>query len=233
MPLPVQNHPQYELTLPSNDKVVKFRPFIMKEEKVLMMALESHEEIKMLEAIHNIVSACTNGAIDTKTSPLFDVQFAFLQVRSKSVGEVSDFVVKCGHCDATIPTAIDISKIKVDRIEGHTRTIFLTPTTGVVMRYPTLAHLNTLATYTKTEQIYTVIAECIESIFNDEESIAANTEDPAELLEWIDNLEVSHFNKIREFFKTMPVLRHEHKFPCPKCKTDNILTLEGIESFFV
>lgn len=231
--LPQVNLPYYDLTLPSNGKTIKFRPFIMKEEKVLLMALEDGKELTMLNAIHDVVSDCTNGTLDTNISPLFDVQYAFLQIRSKSVGETVDFVVRCGECDSKQPMVVDIAKIEVERIEGHTNKIQLTDSLGVIMKYPTIKHLDILTNYKKTEDVYTVIADCIDQIFDKEEVYSTATETQANILTWIDNLPVTQFNKIQEFFRTMPVLRYVKPFKCGKCQKDNVLTLEGIESFFV
>lgn len=233
MALPRPLLPMYELTLPSNGQVVKFRPFIMKEEKLLLIALESGEEIRMLDAIHDIVGACTDGVVDTTTAPLFDVQYAFLQIRAKSVAEVSDFVIACGECKHRVNEEIDLTKIQVEKVEGHTNKIYLTKEMGVIMKYPTIKHLDVLAHYKTSDEVYRVIAACIDTVFNNDELMKASDETVDEVLAFIDNLPVSQFNKIQAFFKTMPVLRHEHKFKCPKCGKENILTLEGIESFFV
>lgn len=233
MALPQQLLPRHELTLPSNKKVIKFRPFIMKEEKILLIAKESGKEIEILDAIHYIVGACTDGAIDTATCPLFDVQYAFLQIRAKSVAEVADFVIKCGSCENKISSSIDITQIQPEMIEGHSNRINLTSTLGVVMRYPTIKHLDVLANFTSPDEVYKVIADCIETVFDKDEVYNTADESSENVLAFIDNLPISQFNKIQQFFKTMPVLRHVHKFNCPKCGKENILTLEGIESFFV
>lgn len=233
MSLPKTLLPSFNLILPSDGTIVKFRPFIMKEEKLLLMALEDGKSITMLRAVHDIVVACTDGVINSNKCPLFDVQYAFLQIRAKSVSEISDFVVKCGQCQKNTPTEIDLTKINVERVEGHSKKIFLTENTGVIMRYPTIHHLDVLANYKDVSEIYTIIADCIETVFTAEEVYDATKETQEERLLFIDNLPVSHFAKIQHFFQTMPVLRYEHKFPCKHCNTENILPFEGIESFFV
>jgi hypothetical protein len=234
MAIPKQNLPTYDVTLPSNGTVIQYRPFVMKEEKLLMMALEDGTSPAIIRAVHEIVGLCTDGKVDSASSPMFDIQYVFLQIRAKSVSEISDFVVHCGSCGEKSPTSIDITKINVQRVEGHERKIKLGDGLGVIMRYPVIRHLEVLTkSGTNPKEIYEVIADCIETIYTDVEVTDATKETRQDLLTFIDNLTLGQFNKLQAFFATMPVLRHEHMFRCKKCDKDNILSLEGIESFFV
>lgn len=231
--LPTPKLPYFELNLPSSGIAVKFRPFTMAEEKLLLIALEGSKEIEIIDAVHQIVSTCTDGVMHADTSPMFDVQYAFLQIRAKSVAEIVEFVVQCGGCSARVDSSIDISKIAVEFVPGHNKKIELTTTMGVIMKYPTIRHLDVLSNYTTPEEIYQIIAECIETVYDSDEVYSASGETKEYMVSWIEGLPLYQYNKIQEFFKTMPVLRYDHKFTCPKCQLVNTLSLEGIESFFV
>lgn len=224
--------PQYTLTLPSSGATVSYRPFTMREQKLLLLALESEREIEMLQAVHTIVDACTEGKLNAATSPMFDIQYSYLQIRAKSVGEIQDFLLICGECGFKKQHTLDLTKIVVDTLPGHTKKISLSDSMGVIMRYPTIEHLNVLLTNDR-EQVYQIVASCIESIYDGDEVYPTDNEDRKTVLEFINNLTLPQYEGIQNFFRTMPVLRHEIKYVCPSCSKEVIVNIEGIESFFV
>lgn len=225
--------PQYSLIVPSTGESLTYRPFTMREQKLLLVALESDREIEMLGAVHAIVDACTNGKLNSATSPMFDVQYAYLQIRAKSVGEVQDFMLICGGCDFKTKYTLDLTKIVVEILPNHSKKIPLTDTLGVIMKYPTIDHLNDLVTLTDRDQIYQIVASCIETIYDGDEVYATKDEERKTVLEFINNLTLPQYELIQNFFRTMPVLRHEIKYNCSNCSADVDVTIEGIESFFV
>lgn len=231
MALPVLNVPKYVLTLPSTGKQITYRPFVMKEEKVLLMAGEGSEQ-EMFEAVDTIIDSCTYGAVSVKTNPLFDIQYVFLQIRAKSVGEIAEFELVCGNCKDRLPATLNITELEVERTEGHTDTIVLEGQTGVKMRYPRLEHLATLEKAGDIESIYNVIAECVETIFTDEEAYPCNGDNLEEVKEFLDNLTAEQFAKVRNFFDTMPKMTHTIAYTCGKCNTPNEVVMSGLAGFF-
>jgi hypothetical protein len=231
MALPNLTVPKYKLTLPSTGKEITYRPFVMREEKILLMAQEGSEQ-DVLEAVDTVIKACTNGAVSTKTNPLFDIQYVFLQMRAKSVGEVAEFMLVCGTCSERIPATLNIAELEVERTEGHTDTIILESGTGVKMRYPRLDHLATLEQVGDVESIYNVIADCVESIFTEDEVFPCDGSNIEEVKEFLDNLTTEQFTKVRTFFDTMPKMTHTIAYTCGKCQAPNEIVLTGLAGFF-
>lgn len=223
--------PKYKLTLPSTGKEITYRPFVMKEEKILLMAGEGSEN-DMLEAVDTVIKSCTNGEVSTKTHPLFDIQYVFLQMRAKSVGEIAEFVIVCGSCSNKLSATLNIAELEVERTPGHTDTIVLEGSTGVKMRYPRLEHLATLEQAGDVESIYNVIAECVSSIFTEDEVFPCDGSNLEEVKEFLDNLTTEQFTKVRAFFDTMPKMTHTIAYTCGKCESPNEIVLAGLAGFF-
>lgn len=226
--------PVFETTLPVSKKVVKFRPFVMKEEKILLMASESNNTQDITMAIEQAVHACSFGEVSCETYPLIDVQYLFLTIRGKSVSEEMEFNLLCGQCNASIPGTLNVENVKVQTNERHTPNIMISDDTEVVMRYPKIKHLAILSKEEATlDDIYDVVAECIQEIKTPEEVFDARNAPLFEMREFVDNLTVAQFAKIKDFFDTMPVISHTINFTCPKCETANTIKLDEIANFFV
>ena len=236
MALPKLNTPSYELEIPSTDEKVKFRPFLVKEEKILMMAMESQDQKQIVQAVKDIVSACTYDKLDIDNMPMFDVEYVFLQIRAKSVGEVSKIKVLCPDDKKTYAqTEIDLTKVEVQVDEGHTNKIELTKDTGLIMTYPTFKTMDSLGdTKLKSENMLDVISSCILQIYEGkgEKVYDAKDQTKAELVEFLEQLNSTQFSEVRKFFDTMPKLKHDVKVKNPKTKKESKITLTGLNDFF-
>jgi SHS2 domain-containing protein len=223
--------------LPSQQKTIKFRPFLVKEEKVLLMAMESGESKEMLSAIKEIVKSCTFGEMQAEDYPMFDIEYVFLQIRSKSVGEKTKLKVLCPDDGKTYAeTEIDLSKIEVYVDDDHSPNILIDEDRklGVVMRYPALKDVDsdTLQGDINIQKTYKMITSCIEQIYEGEKVyLRADTSDK-ELQEFVDNLSADQMKKLSTFYNTMPRLEHKVKVKNPKTEVESEVTLKGLASFF-
>lgn len=228
------NHlPMFDLTLPISQEKIKFRPFVMKEEKLLLMAAESKDVADISNALEQVISACTDGKVSCDTHSMVDIQYLFLQVRGKSVGEDMEFNLLCGKCNHKIPKTLDISEIDVENTPGHTSQVFLSNDVSVNMMYPKIRHLAVLSSdEASLDDIYDVVAECIKTINTNEEVYdRANTAEH-EFRSFVDDLTSQQFLQLKEFFDTMPSIRYEINFDCPSCETKNRIRLDDIANFF-
>ena len=236
MALPKLNTPSYELEIPSTDEKVKFRPFLVKEEKILMIAMESQDQKQIVQAVKDIVSACTYNKLDIDDMPMFDVEYVFLQIRAKSVGEVSKLKILCPDDSKTYaPVSVDLTKVEVQVDEGHTNKIELTKDTGLIMTYPTFKTMDSLGdTKLKSENMLDVISSCILQIYENkgEKVYEAKDQTKAELIEFLEQLNSTQFTEVRKFFDTMPKLKHDIKVKNPKTKKESKITLTGLNDFF-
>ena len=226
--------PIFEATLPITKKSVKFRPFVMKEEKLLLMASESKDTSDIISAIEQAVSSCSFGEVSCNTFPLVDVQYLFLAIRGKSVSENLEFNLICGGCKVSFPSFLNIEDIKVETNEKHTPVIKITEEVEVLMRYPKIQHLAILTNNeADINSVYDVITECIDSIKTPEEVVDAKNNSFDVMREFVDNLTVGQFAKLKEFFDTMPIITHTINFTCAKCEKKNVIKLDDIVNFFV
>ena len=236
MAVPKINVQTYELAVPSTDEKIKYRPFLVKEEKILLIAMESGETKEMLQAVKDIVDECTFNKLKLGDMPMFDVEYIFLQIRAKSVGEVSELtLVAPDDKETKVNIEIDLSEIKVQESEGHTNKIELTDEMGIYMQYPTV---DTFGKSGMTEITATnmldVISSCIFEIYDKkgEEVFQAKDSTKKELVDFIEQLDTKQFAKIQDFFDTMPKLKHEVKVKNPKTKKESKVTLTGLNDFF-
>ena len=227
MTLPTITTPTFDLTLLTTGEKFRFRPFLVKEEKILVMAAESAEQEEMIRAMATIVTNCSDGKVDGDTLPFFELQNLFIKLRSKSIGEQTDFNLICGSCEHKIPYILDLALIEPVEFDGHSSTIMLTDEIGVKMRYPTAMEMQD-----KTTDTYDVILNCINTIFTADENTDATKEARAELVNFVDNLTIEQFEKIANFFVTMPKIEKRIDYKCPKCEEDNFILIDGVESFF-
>ena len=240
MPLPKISTPTYELELPSTGKKIKYRPFLVKEEKILILALESENIKQITTSIKSILKDCiqTRG-VKIDTLPIFDIEYLFLNVRGKSVSEALDLVVTCPDDNkTTVPVKIYIDEIKVVKSPDHSNDIKLDDKLTLRLKYPSLDEfIKSNFDFSSRdegalEQSFEIIATCIDQVYNEEESWAASDCTKKELLEWVETLNTNQFKLIESFFTTMPKLSHTLKVKNPKTKVENDVTLEGLSSFF-
>lgn len=232
MPLPTIAIPEYTLELPSTGKKINYRPFIVREEKMLLMALESGEGNEMLDAMASVVTACTNGKVDPKASPLFDIEFLFLHLRLKSIGEQVQFTIPCTKCKEECKVNFKLDSLKMQTPEEGSNKIEINTTMGMMMKYPTLEEAKKYEGKGESEAAFGVISDCIESIYDEDEVYSTKDYSSDELKEFVDNLPPSAFKKITDFMEDSPKLEHTMKFSCAKCKNKNEYHLEGLEDFF-
>ena len=237
MALPIVETPRYELTLPSTDVKVQYRPFLVKEEKVLYMALESGDEKEMQSATKDILRAVTFNKLEVETLPTFDVEYIFLQVRAKSVGEVAKFKIICPDDKTTYgDVEVDLSKVEVQVDDAHTNDVLLDEKRklGVIMKYPDMKVLyDTQGVKSlKYEDIINLIIGCVDYIYEGEKTYPTKDSTREEIKEFFENLAQEQFAKLRKFFDTMPKLRHECKVKNPKTGVESTITFSGLQDFF-
>ena len=239
MPLPKISTPTYELELPSTGKKIKYRPFLVREEKILIMALESEDMKQISNAIVQILSDCiqTRG-VKVKDLSTFDIEYLFLNVRAKSVGETVEVNITCpDDGETTVQMEIDIDTIKVQKDKNHKDTIKLDDSLSMKMKYPSLDqfvenNFEVAEVNSDVNKSLNVIMACIDMIYNDEESWSSADCSKKELQEFVEQLNTKQFKEIEEFFTTMPKLSHVVKVKNPNTKVESEVVLEGLASFF-
>ena len=238
MPLPTIATPTYELELPSSGQSIKYRPFLVKEEKLLVLALESEDMKEISTAIKSVLKNCikTRG-VKVEALPTFDIEYLFLNIRGKSVGEdIEVNLIAPDDGETNVPVTINIDDIKVTKKEGHDKNIKLDDSLMMEMRYPSLDQFIKsnfdFAGENALDQSFELIATCIDKIFNEEEVWSTSDCTKEEIIDFLEQMNSSQFKKIEKFFDTMPKLSHEVKFKNPKTKKQNTVLLEGLSSFF-
>ena len=237
MPLPTITTPTYELELPITKKTVKYRPFLVKEEKVLVIAMESQDEKQIGRAVKDVLSSCIlSRGIKVDKLPTFEIEYLFLHVRGKSVGEQVEIMITCPDDGVTqVPSLVDIDEIKLDVDPDHEKDIVLDDNYTLRLKYPSLGQFiksNFNETDVSVEDTFELVADCIEQVFSPEESFSASDCTKKELNEWLETLNSNQFKEVETFFETMPKLSHTVKVVNPKTKVESDVTLEGITSFF-
>ncbi len=236
MALPKVGYPTYELELPSTGKTIKYRPFLVKEEKVLLMALESKDEKQVTNAVKDLIKNCVISRIKVDTLPSFDLEFLFLKIRAASIGEVINLTVTCLDDNETqVEATININEVEVFKPEGHDKKIMFDGGTGIVMKYPSMKQFvdrEFLNKDMKTEEVYDFIAESIDQIFDEDEVYDSSTTTKKEFRTFIDSLTTKQFEKIQQFYTTCPKLSHTITVTNPKTGKDSDYTIEGLQSFF-
>jgi hypothetical protein len=237
MTLPKIDVPTYELTLPSVDKKIKYRPFLVREEKLLYIALETGDEKQMIDTLKEIVNECTFKVLNVNNLPIFDIEYIFLNIRAKSVSEKSQFRMICPDDNKTyVETEVDLTKVNVHVDDNHTNKILIDDSRllGIVFKYPTLKNYNIGKGLDniKIETVFEVIADCIDHIFEGSKIYPAKDTPKKELVEFLENLPQDSFKKIKVFFDTMPRLKHEITIKNPNTGVENKVVLQGIADFF-
>jgi len=237
MALPKINVPTYELAIPSTDEKIKYRPFLVKEEKVLLIAMESGEAEDMLQAVKDIVNECTFNKLKLGSMPMFDVEYIFLNIRAKSVGEVSKLKVLCQDDGETYADVeIDLNEIDVQVDDEHTNRIELTDEMGVIMQYPTIDSFSAEGIGDiNASNMLDVIVSCIAQIYDKKGEEVYDSKDSTkkELVEFVEQLNTKQFADVQKFYDTMPSLKHTITVKNPKTKVESEVTLTGLNDFFV
>ena len=235
MALPKVVAPTYELELPSNGKKIKYRPFLVKEEKVLLIALDSKDEKQATQAIVDVLKSCiTTRGVKVEELPSFDLEYLFLKIRGASVGEQITVTVKCLDDNKTqVQNTIDINDIKVVKPKGHNEKIMISKDIGLIMKYPSLDHFVETGFRPEAEvDGVQIIIDSIDQIFEGEDVTESSDCTPKELRTFLESLTQRQFNKIAKFFETMPKLSHSFSIKNPHTGKESKYTLEGIQSFF-
>ena len=238
MPLPKISTPTYELTLPSTGKPIQYRPFLVKEEKVLVIALESEDTKQITTAIKNVIKSCiqTRG-VKVESLPTFDIEYLFLNIRGKSVGEVVEVNLVCpDDNETTVKAEINLDDIQVEKTEGHTNKIKIDNEIMMEMKYPSLDEFIKnnfdMSGGSDMDQSFELIASCIDTIFTEDEAWSTADCSKKEVTEFLESMNSSQFKGIEKFFETMPKLSHKVKVRNPKTKVESEVVLEGLASFF-
>ena len=238
MALPILETATFELTLPSSDVQVKFRPFQVKEEKVLLQALESQNQKQTIQALKDIIKVCTFGQLNVDELPTFDLEYVFLQIRSKSVGEVAKLKVLCPDDKKTYADVdVDISKIDVHVDDQHTNKILVDESRniGVIMKYPTINSIDPTKDYSKgadSKVLFDMISKGIYQVFEGEKTHLAEDYSKEELDKFVESMPSVAFKEMQKFYETMPKLRQEIEVENPKTKVKSKITLQGLTDFF-
>ena len=234
MALPKLDTPTYSLVLPSTGQEIKYRPFLVKEQKLLMMAQESKEQTNISETMSNVISSCTFNNINPNQIPLFDIEYIFLKIRSKSVGETQEIRVLCPDDGETYGNVtLNLDEIEVQMTEGHTNEINLTDKIKIIMKYPQLKDMRGLDSIdtVQTEQIFSIMKYCIWEVHDGDKVYNRVDITDKDIEDFIDSFDNQQLESILNFFQTMPKIRHPVKVINPKTKVESELVLEGLESF--
>ena len=237
MALPKVETPTYELTLPSQDLQVKYRPFLVREEKILMMANEAGEKKDITHTTMEVLQSCTFNEIDIQRLPLFDIEYLFLNIRAKSVGEKAKFKILCkDDMETYAEVEVDLTKIDVQVDDSHTNDVVLDEERklGVVFAYPTYVHLKNNVNIEKMDvkTTFNMISGCIDHIYEGEKIYPSKDTTEKERMNFLESLNGDQFDKLRKFFETMPTLKHEVEVENPKTKVKNKVSFSGLSDFF-
>jgi hypothetical protein len=231
MALPKLSTPTYELKLPSSGEKIRFRPFLVKEHKVLLTMSEA-EDNEVSRIIRELVDVCTFKELKIKDLPHFDIEYIFMNLRAKSIGEIVDVVVNC-ECGTKIETNFNIEDLKVEVADGHSNKIMINNEVGIEMKYPNIDEVVGVFASEDSQKIIDLIINCVKAIYDQSEYWEAKDQTRAELEEFIYSLTKEQFDKIEKFFTTAPKIVQVIETDCPGCKKHNTSRLEGLQNFFV
>ena len=237
MALPKIEVPTYELTLPSEDKKIKYRPFLVREEKILYIAMETGQNKEMINALKDVVGACTFDVLNVDRLPIFDIEYLFLQIRAKSVSEITKFRAICPDDGKTyVETEVDLTKVEVQVNDEHTNKIILDipRNLGIILKYPTLKNydIGRGVDNLEIDKVFDILIDCIDHIFEEDKIYPAKDTSKQELKDFIESLPQDAFTKIKSFFDTMPKLKHEIEITNPNTNVTSKIVLTGIADFF-
>lgn len=233
MALPQVDLPLSEIKVHSLNKKFDFRPFRVKEEKILVMASESNDIADMMKATQQIVTNCSMGKLDGSKLPMFALQKLFLDLRAISISNNVDLSLRCGECNEEYKHNVLLDEIDITYDDEHKNPIKLSDSLAIEMKYPDAIQLQEMLNGETMDKVFNTTVECIKKIYNGDEIIEAKTIAHEEMLEWLENLTMEQFDKIKDFFATMPTLEHVIEFKCVKCEKENYLGMNGYLNFFV
>ena len=234
MALPKLDTPTYELVVPSTQQKIKYRPFLVKEQKLLLMAQESNQEENYVQTMTEIINACTFGSVDAKLTPIFDIEYIFLQLRSQSVGEKVELNLLCPDDEKTyVNKIVDLSKLEVQMVENHTNVIQLTDKIKMIMKYPLLQDMSGIRTdgMSQTMQSFAVMKYCVSEIHDGDTIFHRIDISDKDLEDFLESMDTKQLETLMQFFETMPKVRHTVEVTNPKTKVKSEIVLEGMESF--
>jgi hypothetical protein len=235
MPLPKLVAPTYELVLPSTEETIKYRPFLVKEEKILLLAMESEDEKQMTNAVKTILKNCILSKVKIDDLATFDIEYLFLNIRAKSVGEEIELNITCPDDDETIvPVKINVEEIKIQKSDSHSRIIQLNDTVSLVMKYPSMEMFvkTNLSSNSNTEDVFDIASSCIDQVIDNEEVYEIKSFSKKEISDFMESMDTSQFLKIQQFFESMPKLSHKVTVTNPNTEVTSDIVIEGLASFF-
>ena len=236
MALPQVALPTYELEIPSNGKKIKYRPFVVKEEKVLLLALESGDDKQIEDAVRTLLKNCIQSRVKLEDLAIFDLEYIFLQIRAVSVGEVVEMMLTCEDDGETqVKYNLNLTDIEVFKPEGHSNKIMLTDEMGVIMKYPSFREFvdgSVLGKMPDAENLLEIIGGCIDQIFDGEDVYDSSTTTKKEFVQCVENLTNSQFDKLQKFFETAPSLEHTFTVTNPNTGEPSEFTISGLSNFF-
>lgn len=237
MPLPKIDTPRYEMTIPSTGEKAPYRPYLVKEEKILMMAIESNDDRQMIRAVKDVISGCVEG-VDVSSLSMFDLEYIFLMLRSKSVGETATVGLKCSECDVKNDIDINLEEVRVDAPEGsESKIIPLTDAISVRMKYPSVdslmnANHTNVSENPSIDALFDMLISCIDKIYSGDEVYDAGQQSKDELREFIESLSTKQFSEMQSFIQNAPTAAIDVEFKCAGCGADNNINVRGLGNFF-
>lgn len=235
MALPKVALPTYELEIPSNGKKIKYRPFVVKEEKLLLLALESGDDKQIEDATRTLLKNCITSRVKLEDLAIFDLEYIFLQIRAVSVGEVVEMLLTCEDDGETqVKYNLDLTQVQVIKSENYSSKIMLSDSMGLIMKYPSFEEFVKVSIIAKdtSEQVIEIMGKCVDQIFDGEDVYDSSTTSKKEFVEFIEGLTNKQFEKVQEFFSEMPVLKHEIKLKNPNTGVENSFVIQGLSNFF-
>ena len=233
MGLPKLNSANYELSLPSTGATIKYRPFLVKEQKALMIAQESEDDKVIESTFAQIINDCVADNVDPYKMPMFDIEYVFLKIRSKSVGEIAELRVTCPDDEETkVNVSIPLEEVDVQMKENHTNVITLTDDISVIMRYPCLGDMKGFNALGETKSLFEMVKRCIHEVHDGEQIYRRVDMSEKDLEDFIDSMSSKNFESVGEFFSSMPKLSYDLEFENPKTKVKSVIPIEGLQSFF-
>ena len=233
MALPTLNAAKYKTVIPSLNREIEYRPYLVKEEKILMIAMESKDQRQILTALKDVIKTCVYDDIDVDKLAMFDLEALFLKLRGKSVGETTEIKVKCEHCDAENLQEINFDEIKMPVVKKQNNVIPLTDDIGVTLAYPSVKGLEKQdQKASQVDQAMAMIVDCIESIYDANAVYSAKDEGTKAVKEFVESLNSTQFKKLTEYFEDLPAVTYDMHFDCVKCGKKNEMELRGFDNFF-
>lgn len=232
MPLPTLEVPTYELTLPSTGKKIRFRPFLVKEHKILLTMSEASED-EVIRIVNEIVDVCTFNKLDVKNLPHFDVEYIFMQLRAKSISEKVEVVITCANCDETYDSSFSIDELQVEKNKEHNNKIMLTDKIGIEMTYPKFDNVVKVYESERPDEVFNLVKRSIAGVFDNDQYWQADEQSDEDLESFLNSLTKEQFDKIEKFFVNSPKIVQKIESDCPKCGHHNISRIEGLQNFFV